>query len=118
MVCKGLLAFAVGLVLAAAAPAQTAAWQLRSRPGQVLRYRVEQVTSATEVIGGTTTGTTTKLSLVKDWKNLGPEGGKAGDKFVLSLAALRLETTRAGGETLRFDSANPDKSTPEMREQL
>ncbi len=35
-----------------------------------------------------------------------------------SLTALRIERTTAGGEVLLFDSANLDKSNPQMREQL
>jgi hypothetical protein len=117
MVRTWFLALAAGLIIHAAAPVQ-AAWRLHSRPGQVLSYSVAQVTSATEVIGGNKTTTTTKLNLVKHWQNLGPEKGKPGTKMALSLTALRIETTKASGETLLFDSANLEQSTPEMRESL
>jgi hypothetical protein len=118
MVRAGLLTLAIGLLIPATAPAQAAAWQLRCPPGQSIRYRVEQVTSATEVIGGNQTATTTKLNLVKCWKNLGPEAGKAGNRLVLSLAALRIETTKADGRVLLFDSTDLEKSTPELRKEL
>jgi hypothetical protein len=36
----------------------------------------------------------------------------------LTLASLRIETTKANGEVLLFDSENPEKSTSEMRTQL
>jgi hypothetical protein len=112
------LALAAGAWLPAAAPAQAAAWQFRSQPGQVLTYRVEQITSATEEVGGNKTVTTTRLNLVKRWQDLGPVQGQPGTRFSLSLASLRIETTRASGEVLLFDSANPEKSDPGMREQL
>jgi hypothetical protein len=118
MVRKWLLALAVGLAICGTAPAQTPAWQFRWQPGQVRSYRVEHVTSATEVVGGNKTSTTTKLNLVKRWQNLGPAEGKPGTRLALSLTALSIETTRPNGEVLLFDSADPDKSTPGMREQL
>ena len=55
----------------------------------MLSYSVAQTTSATEVIGGNKTTTTTKLNLVKHWQNLGPERGKPGTKMALSVTALR-----------------------------
>jgi hypothetical protein len=112
------LALAAGLTFHPAAQAQMAAWQFRSSPGQVLCYRVEHVTSATELVGGSKNSVITKLNLVKRWRDLGPEKGKAGTRYALSLASLRLETTRANGEVLWFDSADPKKSTPELRPQL
>jgi hypothetical protein len=118
MVRAGILTVVVGLLVHAAAAAQTAAWQFRSRPGQTISYRVEQVTSATEVIGGNQTATRTKLNLVKRWKNLGAEAGKPGTKFVLSLAALRIETSKADGGVLLFDSDDLARSTPELRKEL
>src|SRR5207237_6206418 len=36
----------------------------------------------------------------------------------LSLPALRQELTTAKGDTLLFDSANPDKSHPQLKEQM
>lgn len=101
-----------------AAPAQPSAWQFRWQPGQVLTYRVEQTTSATEIIGGHKTSTATELRLVKRWQNLGPEKGKPGTRLALSLTFLRIQTTKASGEVLFFDSADPAKSTPGMREDL
>jgi hypothetical protein len=118
MIRTGLVALTTGLLSISAAAAQTAAWQFRPPVGQVLTYQVEQITSATEVIGGAKTSTTTKVNLVKRWQNLGPEQGKPGTKMVLSLAALRIETTKANGDVLVFDSASPARSTPEMRDQL
>ncbi len=113
-----LLAVSAGLVAVSAAAAQTAPWQFRPPVGQPLTYRVEHITSVTEVAGGNKTVTTTKVNLVKTWKNAGTDIGKPGVKMVLTLNALRLETAKPSGEVLLFDSEHPDKSTPALREQL
>jgi hypothetical protein len=107
--------FAV-LLVAAAASAQTAApfrWQM----GQTLTYRAEEATQATEVVGDAKIETKTRLNLTKRWQvtAVDPAGVAT---LQLSLAALRHEMTTAGGETLLYDSANPDKSTPQLREQM
>ena len=58
-----------------------------------------------------------KLNQIKRWQVLAVDG--AGVATVqLSLTALRLETTPPNGEVLLFDSADLDKSNPQMREQL
>jgi hypothetical protein len=113
-----LLTLAAGLSLAGTVPAQSAAWKFSCPKTGVLTYRVEQITSATEVIGGNKTATTTRLNLVKRWKCLGPDKGREGLRWQLTLVSLRIETTKANGEVLRFDSENPGKGTPELRGQL
>jgi hypothetical protein len=104
-----------GLAWAAAAPAQAPrfAW----KAGQILSYRVDQTTTVSETVEGSKTESTRKHSNVKCWKVLDVDA--AGVATVqLWLASLRIETTTPTGETLVFDSANPDKSTPQLREQL
>jgi hypothetical protein len=111
------LALCAGLFLAADAPAQTA-WRFRLQPGQVLTYRVEQATTATETTAGNKEEkSTTKLSLLKRWQVLDVDN--AGTATIQkSLLAMRLETTLANGEVLLFDSADPEKSNAQLREQL
>lgn len=113
----GILATVLGLLLVPAAPAQTAGWRFRWQPGQVLNYRVEQVTTAIEVLEGKQTDSTTKMRVGKRWQVLAVDAaGVATVQKVLT--ALRLETTSSSGDVLLFDSAEPDKSNPQMREQL
>jgi hypothetical protein len=108
--------FAV-FIAAPPVPAQTGAWHFRWREGQVLTYRVEHITSASEVTRSGASETTTKLGLTKRWQVLGVD--RAGvASLQLSLDALRLETAIANRDPLLFDSANPEKSDPHMREQL
>jgi hypothetical protein len=101
--------------LAAAAPAQAPRW--RWQTGQALVYRVEQSTRTLEVASNATLETKTQLNLTKRWQVVAvdPSGGAM---LQMSVPALRFETTAPGGEPLRYDSANPDKSTPALREQM
>jgi hypothetical protein len=78
---------------------------------------VEQVTSAAESVGDNKVETKTKLNLTKKWQVKGVD--KAGVATLeMSLTLLRIENTRPDGEPLIFDSANPDKSNPEMSKEL
>jgi hypothetical protein len=113
-----LLSLVTGLTLATAVSAQTTAWHFRWQPQQVLTYRVEQVTTAAETTtGGKVEQSTTRLNLVKRWQVLAVDAA-GGATLQQALAALRLETTRPDGEVLLYDSANPDQSNPQMRDQL
>lgn len=103
--------------LASAAPAQAPAWRFRWQPGQVLVYKVQQVTSALDVAGETKVQTTTSLQNTKQWQVLDVDAQGVAT-LQLSLRSLRLETTTPKGETLLFDSTNPQQSNPQMREQL
>jgi hypothetical protein len=110
------LALVAGLVVSSAAQAQTAC-RFRWQPGQVLTYRVEQVMTESGVIEGSSFETITKCKNVKHWQVLAVDAvGVA--TVQMSLASLRLETTAPNGETLVFDSADPEKSNPQMKEQL
>jgi hypothetical protein len=111
------LAVLLGLALIGPAAAQAPAWRFRWQPGQVLPYRVEQVTTVTEVVGGNKVEMTAKVTVLKHWQVLDVDAqGVATLK--LTLAAMRNEQTRPDGSVLLYDSSNPDKSTPELREQM
>ena len=110
------LASVVTLILAVAAPAQTAG-QFRWQQGQVLTYQVEHNTSAADVVGDKKNESKTKLNLTKRWQVLETDAAGVGT-LQLSLVGLRLEVSTPSGGTLLFDSANLDKSDPHMREEL
>jgi hypothetical protein len=97
--------------------AQGRTWQFRWQQGQGLTYRVEHVTSALEVVGDNTSDTKTRLNLTKHWEVLAVDAAGVAT-LQLTLNYLRLETTTPKGGVLLFDSSSPDKSNPEMREQL
>jgi hypothetical protein len=97
--------------------AQTAAWQFRWQPGQVLTYRIEQVTKATEISGRNRFEVSSKLTLVKRWQVQGIDD-KGVATLQMTVTSMRNEQVRPNGEVLLFDSSHPDKSTPELREQM
>jgi hypothetical protein len=117
MIRRASLAVVAGLVLAAAAPAQTGTWQFRWQTGQVLTYRAEQTTAIEDKTGEGKVEVRDRLTMTKRWQVLAVDA--AGVATVqLSLAALRKEMTTPGGEVLFFDSANLEKSDARLREQM
>jgi hypothetical protein len=104
------------LVLGSLARAQETG-RLRWQPGQVLLYRAEHATLATDAMGDTRSETRTRLSLTKRWQVL--EVDAAGVATLqMSLLTLSYETTLPNGEVMAFDSANPDKSSEQVRTQF
>jgi hypothetical protein len=92
-------------------------WQYRWQKGQVLSYRVEHATTVTEVIDGGKQQFRSRLDLLKRYRVT--EVDAAGVATVeVSVASMRNEQARPNGEVLFFDSSDPAKSTPELREQM
>jgi hypothetical protein len=116
MLTRCLLAIALVLTAASSAFAQ-ASWQFRWEKGQTLTYKIKHVTSVVEVVENTRNTTQSSLDLVNRWQ-VGEVDAKGIATMTLTLVAMRNEQRRANGETLLFDSQNPDKSTPELREQM
>lgn len=109
-------AVAAWLLTSATVLAQAAPAKFQWKTGQVLNYRVEQVTNETEVVGGTKVESTMKLGEVKRWQVLAVD--QSGVATVQqSLTALRIEKTD-NAVTVLFDSAQPDKSDASMKAQL
>jgi hypothetical protein len=97
------------------AAAQDAPWRFQWRQGETLTYRANHVTTVQEVVDGAKAETQSKLTLVKQWRVTDIDSNGV-VTLHLSLAALRHEQTRPNGEKLLFDSADPDKSTPELKQ--
>jgi hypothetical protein len=117
MIRQWLWSLFAALIASAPAAAQTEAWQFRWQAGQVLIYRVEHLTTASELTAGGTTETSTRLNLTKRWQVLDVD--KTGTATLrLSLDALRLETRAQNRDPLVFDSEHLDKSDPHLQEQL
>jgi len=89
------------------------AWQ----KGQTFRYQVEHKTTASDKQGATTSEVKTELNLLKEWKVLAvdPDGTA---QIQLKLLALRSVTKKPDGELFTFDSAKPESSTPQLRDQM
>jgi hypothetical protein len=97
-------------VFAAAVPARLT-WKV----GQILTYKVEHSTRDREVTTDGTVERKTSMSLIKSWQVIDVDAeGVATVR--LWLRRLSWEMTRVGGDVLKYDSAEPDKSSPEMRE--
>jgi hypothetical protein len=116
MVRKTLTALLVVLVVTGTVSAQIPA-RLRWQTGQVLLYKVSQRIAVTEVVNETKTETTIKVDSTKRWQVLAVDANGIAT-VQHSLTALRQETTAADGKTVLFDSADPDKSTPELKDAL
>jgi hypothetical protein len=104
------------LLLVTTVRAQSASGHFHWVKGKNIYYRVEQTTKVTEVVSGKKTETGSRLNLVKRWEVQDVDKDTATVR--LTITAMRHEQQRPNGEVLRFDSTNPDKSTPEMREQM
>ena len=117
MIRRSLTAIVAAILFASGATAQTANWQFRWQQGQILTYRVEHLTSASDVTRENKNDTKTRLNLTKRWQVLDVDAGGIAT-VQLSLLALRLETTTPSGGTLLYDSSNPDKTDPQMKKEL
>lgn len=104
-----------------AATADVAQAQVPSRfqfqHGQVLQYRVEQVSSATDSLGDYRTTVSTRVEQVKCWQvlNVEPDGTAL---MQLSLLKLKVSQRLPTGEVWEFDSTSPDLSHPLLRDRL
>jgi hypothetical protein len=111
------MATVLTVLAAVSAVAAQAPGRLRWQTGQVLVYKIEQVTHVVENTTDAKSETNTRLVETKRWQVL--EVDRDGTATLQqSLLAILMEYTKADGQVLRFDSAAPDKSTPEMKMQL
>jgi hypothetical protein len=116
MIRKPIAALLAVFVTASLASAQTPP-RFRWQTGQVLLYRTEHVTFAAYAMGDTKSETRTRVHSTKRWQVLSVDNAGVGT-LQMSLQALKYETVRPDGETLAFDSAQPEKSTEAMRKQF
>lgn len=104
------------VVMAPEVPAQAPA-RLRWKVGQILVYRSEQTTQVHEEVGGTKVDTGARVHLTKCWRVTAVDAAGVAT-LEQSLRALLEEIRSPTGDVIRYDSANPDKGTPELRKQL
>lgn len=101
----------------AAALAQGGPWQYRWQKGQILEYRVEHITVVSETAGGSKVEMSSRSNSVKHWRVVDVDAHNVAT-LQLTLSSLRHEQVRPNGEVMLFDSMNPGKSEPELREQM
>ena len=114
---KWLAALVVALIGSGSLTAQEPIAQFRWHKDQVLTYKAEHKTHVEEIAEGTKVVSASKLNVVKRWQVTDVDA-KGAATLHLSIAAMRTEQTRPNGEVLLFDSSEPDKSTPELKEQM
>jgi hypothetical protein len=110
------LAILIGVVLVNSSAAQTTA-RFAWKQGQSLTYKVDQSTSASDTAEGKTTDTGSKMTTVKRWQVLAVDNAGVAT-LQLSVASLHFEVKTPKDETLMFDSTQPDKSDPQLREHM
>jgi hypothetical protein len=85
--------------------------------GQVLQYKVEQSTSATDMLGETKSTLTSRVEQLKCWQVADVESDGTAT-LQLSLLKLKMQQRLPSGETWEYDSASPETSHKQLREQL
>jgi hypothetical protein len=91
--------------------------QFRWQRGQTLQYKVEQSTRAIDTSSEGKSELASHVEQVKNWQVL--EVDAAGVATVqMSLSYLKMRQQLPTGDTLAFDSKNPEGSHPQLREQL
>ena len=109
-------AWMLTLLTAAIAPAAQAQ-EFRWTKRDTLAYRVKHDTTVTEVVDGAKRQFKSHLELHKRYRVMDVDADGIAT-LDYSLTEMRTEQTRPSGDVLRFDSTDPAKSTPELRDQL
>lgn len=104
------------LLAASLAEAQTLG-RFQFKKGQVLQYKVEQTTNATDTLGETKSVLTSRVEQLKCWQVAAVESDGTAT-LQLSLLKLKMQQRLPSGETWEFDSTNPEQSHKQLREQL
>jgi hypothetical protein len=98
------------------AGAQTAP-RLRWTAGQVLLYRVESTSVNYDQVGEAKSESKNVLKVTRRWQVLAVDPAGVAT-LRMSVTAMYQERVSGAGTVLVYDSANPDKSTPQLKEQL
>jgi hypothetical protein len=99
-----------------AARAQTPC-QFRWEKGLVLAYQVKHDTTVTETVDNRTQQFKSQLELRKRYRVTDVDGQRIAT-VEYSVTAMRNEQRHPNGDVLLFDSADPTRNTPGLREQL
>ncbi len=104
------LLFAAGVHAQAPAP-----WSFSWQKGQALIYKTQHQTQVAELIDGKKTQSSSDIRVTKRWlvTDVDPMGVAT---LEMSIIALRHEQSKGDGKSLLFDSADLEKSTPDLRE--
>jgi hypothetical protein len=91
--------------------------QFKLAKGQILTYKVEQTTEVKSTVGGMMTAIASRTELTKKWDvlDVDPQGVAT---LRMTITALKLSQRLPSGETIAYDSTNPDASHKGLREQV
>jgi hypothetical protein len=118
MLRSSISSFAVVVLVIAALPSSAQeSWQFKWQKGLVLKYQIKHVTSVVETLESAKNSADSNLALVNRWEVVDVDA-KGVATLTMTLVSMRNEQKRANGETLLFDSENPDKSTPDLYKQM
>jgi hypothetical protein len=104
------------LAVSSWAPAQVPV-RLRWAPGQVLLYRVEHTTEAADNSADVKNETKSLLRVTRRWQVQDVDAAGVAT-LQMSIVAMYQERTTPSGDVLKYDSANPAASTPQLKEAL
>src|SRR5262245_41492466 len=116
MLRRSIFVVLTSMIALGSAAAQAEPWRFRWQKGQSLTYQVEHVTTAVETVGESKAESTTKLRHVKVWTVLDVDAAGTAT-LQMMLKSMRFELTSPRGDLL-FDSGEPSKSDPQLREQM
>lgn len=87
------------------------------RRGQVLQYRVEQASTATDTLGDLRSTVSIRVEQIKQWQVLQvePDGTAT---VQLSVPRLKVQHRLPNGEVWEYDSASPDAGAEALRERF
>jgi hypothetical protein len=112
------LPLALAIVVCTSDPTQAEGpARFQFRRGQVLQYRVEQVSTATDSLGDLRTTVSTRVEQIKQWQvlNVEPDGTAT---VQLSVPRLKVQHRLPNGEVWEYDSASPDAGAEALREKF
>jgi hypothetical protein len=91
--------------------------RLRWAPGQVLLYRLEHATEASDNSAEAKNETKSLLRVTRRWQVQGVDAAGVAT-LQMSIVAMYQERTTPSGDVLKYDSANPATSTPQLKEAM
>ncbi len=112
------LLLALAIVVSASDPTQAEGpARFQFRRGQVLQYRVEQSSTATDSLGDLRSTVSIRVEQIKQWQILevGPDGTAT---VQLSIPRLKVQHRLPNGEVWEYDSASPDAGAEALREKF
>lgn len=111
------LASLVGLLAIVSWSSAQTPVRLRWAPNQVLLYKIEHTTESVDTSADSKSETRTMLKATRRWQVMSVDAAGTAT-LQMSIIAMQTERTTASGDVLKYDSANPDAGTPQLKEAM